>query len=243
MPITLFVVVIGGRVIPFSPPTGPVSNDKPPLRWLEVLSGGSMILLVVIAFADSPGTGGDHGTLCAGAALSTAGAFCAGATSTCWGIPLLWSLHLAYAFIPLGLVGPRPVQRWTIAQCQYGPALLYRRCYRGMILAMISRVTLGHRQIAASAASDDRRLCSDPGGAAVRVLVPTLLPAFSQWGIGIAGVRCGWRLYGIFVYHYWPHAAPPQDRWWRRITPCPRCPAPGRVARFPVCCRIDLTSC
>jgi uncharacterized protein involved in response to NO len=37
--------------------------------------------------------------------------------------------------------------------------------------------------------------------AAIRVLVPALLPALSQWGIGLSGIL--WLLaYGLFCFYY-----------------------------------------
>jgi len=74
----------------------------------------------------------------------------------------------------------------------------------GMILAMISRVTLGHTG----------RPLNPPGlikfayifimlAAIVRVVVSAWFPAFAHWGIGIAGLF--WILaYAIYIYFYAP---------------------------------------
>ena len=80
----------------------------------------------------------------------------------------------------------------------------------GMILAMISRVTLGHtgrplRPPRAMTAAYILILAS----AVVRVLVPAVLPALSQWGIGLAGLL--WlAAYGIYCYYYGPMLLAPR---------------------------------
>ena len=211
MLITLFVVVIGGRVIPFFTANGTGQQRQPPLRWLEVLSGGSMILLVVIAFAGfSRVPAAIMVPLCAGAALVNGWRFLRWGYQYCWGIPLLWSLHLAYAFIPLGLLALALYSAGLSPNVSMALHCFTVGAIGGMILAMISRVTLGHtgrslRPPPAMTAAYVLILAS----AAVRVLVPTLLPAFSQWGIGIAGML--WlAAYGIFVYHYSPMLLTPR---------------------------------
>jgi uncharacterized protein involved in response to NO len=79
-----------------------------------------------------------------------------------------------------------------------------------MILAMISRVTLGHtgrplRPPRAMSAAFAFIL----SGAAVRVLVPALLPAFTQWGVGLAGLL--WlAAYGVYCVYYAPMLLTPR---------------------------------
>lgn len=202
---TLFIVVIGGRVIPLFTANGTGCQRQPTWRWLEVLSSGSIILLVVIAFAGFSRVQAEIMVpLCAGAALVNGWRFLRWGYQYSWRVPLLWSLHLAYAFIPLGL----------LALALYGAGLLSSvsialHCFTvgaigGMILAMISRVTLGHtgrplRPPQAMTAAYVLILAS----ATVRVLVPALFPLYTQWGIGVAGLL--WvAAYGIFCYHYGP---------------------------------------
>ena len=209
--ITLFIVVIGGRVIPFFTANGTGKPRQPPLRWLEVLSGGSMIVLVVIAF-----TGFSRlpaiimVPLCVGAALVNGWRFLRWGYQYSWGIPLLWSLHLAYAFIPLGLLALALYSAGLLPNVSIALHCFTVGAIGGMILAMISRVTLGHtgrplRPPQAMTAAYILILAS----AVVRVLAPTLLPAFAQWGIGIAGLL--WLgAYGIFVYYYSPMLLTPR---------------------------------
>ncbi len=125
-------------------------------------------------------------------------------------VPLLWSLHLAYAFIPLGflllaLYGVGLLDNISAALHSFTVGSI-----GGMILAMISRVTLGHtgRQL------QPPRLMSLAylliiTAAVVRVLLPAGWPALASWGIGLAGVA--WLLaYGIYVFYYGPMLVKPR---------------------------------
>ena len=209
--ITLFIVVIGGRVIPFFTANGTGCQRQPPRRWLEILSGGSVILLVVIAFAGfSRIPAALMVPLCAGAAVVNGWRFLRWGYQHCWGVPLLWSLHLAYAFIPLGLLALALHSAGLLPHVSTALHCFTVGAIGGMILAMISRVTLGHtgrplRPPRAMTAAYILILAS----AVVRVLVPAVLPALSQWGIGLAGLL--WlAAYGIYCYYYGPMLLAPR---------------------------------
>ncbi|MCB1680113.1 MAG: NnrS family protein [Halioglobus sp.] len=209
--ITLFIVVIGGRVIPFFTANATGCQRQPPRRWLEILSGGSVILLVVIAFAGfSRIPAALMVPLCAGAAVVNGWRFLRWGYQHCWGVPLLWSLHLAYAFIPLGLLALALHSAGLLPHVSTALHCFTVGAIGGMILAMISRVTLGHtgrplRPPRAMTAAYILILAS----AVVRVLVPAVLPALSQWGIGLAGLL--WlAAYGIYCYYYGPMLLAPR---------------------------------
>jgi uncharacterized protein involved in response to NO len=211
MLITLFIVVIGGRVIPFFTANGTGSPRQPPRRWLEVLSVGSVILLVVIAFVGfSRVPAAVMVPLCAGAALVNTWRFGRWGYRHCWGVPLLWSLHLAYAFIPLGLLALALHSAGLLANISIALHCFTVGAIGGMILSMISRVTLGHtgRPLRPPRAMTGAYILI-LGSAAVRVLAPALLPAFAQWGIGLAGML--WlAAYGIFCFYYAPMLLAPR---------------------------------
>jgi uncharacterized protein involved in response to NO len=209
--ITLFIVIIGGRVIPFFTANGTGSKRQPPLRWLEMLSAGSIIVLVIMAFVGfSRIPAAIMVPLCAGAAFVNGWRFLRWGYQHCWGTPLLWSLHLAYAFIPLGLLALALYSAGLLPNVSIALHCFTVGAIGGMILGMISRVTLGHtgrplRPPRAMSAAYALIL----SGAAVRVLVPVLLPAFTQWGIGLAGVL--WvAAYGVFCFYYAPMLLTPR---------------------------------
>lgn len=209
--ITLFIVVIGGRVLPFFTTRGTGCGRLPPRRWLEVLSGGSMILLVTIAFFGfSRVPAAILVPLCVAAAVVNGWRFLRWGFQHSWGVPLLWSLHLSYAFIPLGLLALALYSAGLLPSVSIALHCFTVGAMGGMILAMMSRVTLGHtgrplRPPRAMTAAFGLIL----GSAVVRVLTPVLMPALTQWGIGLAGLA--WlTAYGLYCIYYVPMLLTPR---------------------------------
>lgn len=100
---------------------------------------------------------------------------------------MLWVLHLAYAWIPIGLA----LLAWALAQGQaQSPAIhaLAVGASAGLMLAMMARTARGHtgRPIQASVAEvwAFRLILA---AAAVRVSVPLLLPGVYAQGLVLAG--------------------------------------------------------
>lgn len=122
-------------------------------------------------------------------------------------VPLLWSLHLAFYFIPLMLL----LLAWHylapvgLAPISYSTALhgLFAGAMGSMILAMMARVALGH----SGRPLQPRPLMSLAFAAAIlagltRVLGVWLWPQFSPL-LHLAIVL--WLLaYGLFAWCYWP---------------------------------------
>jgi len=205
MMFVLIISILGGRVIPFFTANGAGVERKAPIRWLEIASITSVILLVsaaFIGFARIPSIA--LVLLSAFAAITNGWRFSRWGGQHCAKIPLLWSLHLAYAFIPFGFV----------ALALYGAGLMENLsaalhsftagAMGGMILAMISRVTLGHTG----------RPLKPPAlislayifvlvGALVRVIIPGWFHEASGVAIAVAGLL--WILgYGIYCFYYAP---------------------------------------
>ncbi len=141
--ITVFVVIIGGRVTPLF--TGNRLGFRPPPAppWLEYGSITSAIL-VALAVTLSPAEG--HGALRALCLVTGVLHLYRLGTWRGWlalRVPLLWSMHLSYLCIPLtlfglGLAGDDPVATKNLVH------LLAVGTVGGMILAMMARVSLGH---------------------------------------------------------------------------------------------------
>jgi len=209
--VTLFVIVVGGRVIPFFTANTTGCERQPPLQWLEKFSAATVIMLVVLAFVGfSRIPAAAMVTLCVVAAVVNAWRFLRWGIQYTWGVPLLWSLHLAYAFIPLGLLALGLYGAGYLASVSLALHCFTVGAIGGMILAMISRVTLGHT---GRSLQPPRAIV--PAyvfilvGAVLRVVVPALWPAYTQWGIGLAGVL--WVLaYGIFCIYYGPMLLAPR---------------------------------
>ncbi len=203
--VSLVVAIVGGRVMPMFTANGTGTEKSLPLKWLELSSLFSLALIVVLSFV-----GFDQFpkaisvSLFGFAALVNGWRFVRWGFWRCWRVPLLWSLHMAYAFLPIGLLAMALHQAGLLVSSSAALHCFAVGTVGGMILAMISRVTLGHTG----------RLLEPPKpmaiafvlillAAMVRVVLPIWLPAYTSWGIGIAGV-CWVLAYAIFVFCYAP---------------------------------------
>lgn len=211
MLITLVVAIIGGRVMPMFTANGTGTAKVAPIKWLELSSLFSLLAVAALAFSgyDLLPQGALVGLL-AFSAVANGWRFGRWGFWRCWRLPLLWSLHFSFAFIPLGLIALALHHAGLLAS---GSAALH--CFAvgaigGMILAMISRVSLGHTG----------RLLEPPAlmsaafalillSALVRVVLPALVPTYMNWGIALAGFS--WvAAYGIFLVCYTPFLLAPR---------------------------------
>lgn len=144
--ITLLMTVIGGRVIPMFTANGTRTARVNPVPWLDraaVLSLWLLFalhLLTLVQFIPAP-------VLSVLFAIVAVLVFLRGVRWRIWvtfGVPLLWSLHIAYWFIPLGLL--LFAGHHAGFDISYSVALhaLTAGAMGNMILSMISRVSLGH---------------------------------------------------------------------------------------------------
>ncbi|MCL1078682.1 NnrS family protein [Parashewanella spongiae] len=134
--ITIVVTMIGGRVIPFFTDRASDWKRQPSINWIEKLTFTSLVLLIGSILIQQ------QTAITIFAALS--GSILLIRWSR-WGwthtfkVPLLWSLHLSYVFIPIGLLmiaAGLPLSAGIHAITVGGMA--------GMILGMMARVSLGH---------------------------------------------------------------------------------------------------
>ena len=142
--ITLLVVIIGGRVIPLFTGNRLGLKIAPLPPWFDYLAMGSTALIgLVTAIWPWQQTGPWLPALClAGCAIHLYRLVRWQGWKTL-GVPLLWSMHLSYLCIPLAmlglaLTGADPVASKNIIH------LLAIGTVGGMILSMMSRVSMGH---------------------------------------------------------------------------------------------------
>lgn len=141
--ITVLMLVLGGRVIPFFTSVRLGFPQPERLSWLE-LSALIPVVFVLLVTMSQGSINSD---------LVVVMLFVAGAANT-WRFwrwqpwltlqePLLWSLHLSYACIVAGLLllALTPIIGWSNAIALHVLAI---GGMGGLILAMICRVTLGH---------------------------------------------------------------------------------------------------
>lgn len=202
---TLVVTIIGGRVIPFFT-ANRLGLKKPEIKlWLELVCIGSIVIMVamaVLGFQNVPAL--LMAVFCILAALAHGWRFCLWQFWRCWQIPLLWSLHLSYLFIPLGLLMLALSSVGYLDSRSAGLHCFTVGAMGSMILAMISRVTLGHtgRPLQPPRAMT-LAFVLILVAAIIRVVVPGWLPQWGQWGFALASVA--WLIsYGLFVFFYGP---------------------------------------
>ncbi|WP_372870624.1 NnrS family protein [Shewanella sp.] len=134
--IIVIVALLGGRVIPFFSERASAYQRKPNLWYLDAGSFASLLaLLIAIVFSVDTMVRPMAGL----AAVIILLRWHRWGWMQSFGVPLLWSLHLSYVFIPVGLLLIAlglPFSAGFHAMAAGGMG--------GMILAMMARVSLGH---------------------------------------------------------------------------------------------------
>lgn len=209
---TTLIAVMGGRVIPFFTARATGTEKAFPLPWLERIALASLwlILLLWLVLPTQWVIGIQMFPLyivAAGAHLYRQLRWRPGTTVA---HPLLWSLHLAYLFIPLGLTAlAARTAGWPIA-LSLTSHLFSAGSMGAMILGMIARVSLGH---SGRALQIGRRITAAFAlvilSALLRVLLPLFWPDLTLTGWNLSG--WSWiAAYGLFVWVYTPILTSPR---------------------------------
>ncbi|TDR56920.1 uncharacterized protein involved in response to NO [Halomonas ventosae] len=201
---TLLMVVVGGRVIAMFTANRLGLTRKPPIPALEYVSLGSVMAVVMGQLLVMLGVAIPDALLAALmglAALANAVRLSRWGGLYSWREPLLWGLHLSYAFIPVGLA------MWALAvlgtfRAELAVHALTIGGMGTMMLAMMSRVSLGHTA---------RPIRTLPGigvalglmvaAALLRSPVLALFPQITHWTYNL-GIIFWCLAYGIFLVHY-----------------------------------------
>ncbi|MEL3921056.1 NnrS family protein [Aeromonas enteropelogenes] len=209
---TTLIAVMGGRVIPFFTARATGLDKAVPLVWLErgALASLWLLLSIWLLFPNQWTTSVYMTPLYIVAASLHLWRQLRWRLPTTLGHPLLWSLHLAYLFIPLGLLALAAQAAGMSISLSLASHLLSAGCLGTMILGMIARVSLGH---SGRALQVGRRIRSAfvliIVAALLRVLVPLLWPAYTLHGWNLSGLA--WSLaYGLFVWVYAPILTSPR---------------------------------
>jgi len=146
MLVTLLMVVVSGRVMPMFTANGTGTKKTEPLPWLEkaVLLSTGLSALLFITNSTSSLPNNILVALFVTAALANAYRALRWRPQIIWQTPLVWSLHLAYWFIPLGF--SLLAMHFAGFEISLSTAIhsLTAGAMGSLILAMISRVSLGH---------------------------------------------------------------------------------------------------
>lgn len=200
--IVSLVGLIGGRVIPFFTQRGLALESEPPQVGLDrTLLGGGVVMAVLSGARFGATPQFELALLCFALAAGHLWRLFCWYQRGIWRVPLLWSLHIAYAWLVPGCIG---VGLWHagIIDSQ-SPALhaLTVGAMSGAILAMLARVSLGHtgRELVPPAAMRLAFILLNAGALARVFLVPWWpLPALTL------STLCWVFAFAFFVRHYAP---------------------------------------
>ena len=208
---TTLIAVMGGRVIPFFTARGTGQEKAPPSPWLERGALASLWLILLLWLLPDSWT---HSLYMVPLYIVAAGLHLGRQLrwrpGTTLAQPLLWSLHLAYLFIPLGLLALAAQAAGLPLSLSLASHLLSAGCMGTMILGMIARVSLGH---SGRALHVGRRITLAFAlvilSAFMRVLLPLYWPSLTLTGWNLSG--WSWiAAYGLFVWVYTPILARPR---------------------------------
>ena len=144
MLVTAIMCVIGGRVFPMFTANGTGTRKVPPLPWLEKLSLISIGLLALLFLLPVKLPAAALTTLLLVAGIAHGIRWVRWRFWVTFGTPLVWSLHAAYVCIPIGLLLLALHVGTGIISFSMAMHVITVGAMGGMILAMISRVSLGH---------------------------------------------------------------------------------------------------
>ncbi|MBM3104522.1 NnrS family protein [Pseudomonas sp. P66] len=201
--VAAMMVMIGGRVIPFFTQRGLGRVDAvAPWPWLDwlLLAGSALIaLLYITGPALLPNVG--VGVLFAILTLGHAVRLWRWHDRGLWKVPLLWSLHVAYAWMALACLG---MALWHLGVA-INPSLAVHSltvgAIGGLILAMVTRVSLGHtgRPLQPPSGMTLAFVLLNLGGLS-RVLVVQWLPLAGLWLAGL----CWTLAFALYAWRYAP---------------------------------------
>lgn len=143
--VLVMVTVIGGRIVPAFTTSALRSSGEPTVRDRPVFAVFAISAMVLVALSDLfAWPAALAGWIAAGAALAQ------GARLLQWGswrtlrMPIVWILHLAYAWLPVGLALKALALLTGAALGAFWLHALTIGALTTMILAVMSRASLGH---------------------------------------------------------------------------------------------------
>ena len=207
---TLVVAIVGGRVIPFFTVRGAGTEPKQPLPWLEKSLLPVAIIGIIIfmtgQFISLPITPALFMLTAGSLHLIRCARWSGGKTLN---VPLLWSLHLAYLLMSLGLIALGLSYLTPAIQFSAALHLITIGAVGLMIIAMMSRVSLGHT---GRALVTKRRInlafVLVTGAAFIRFTLPHFGYALLSWQLS----ALLWVIaFSLFFFTYWPILTKPRQ--------------------------------
>jgi uncharacterized protein involved in response to NO len=204
--ILVLITVIGGRIVPAFTASALRARgqaaDLRSSRWLDRIVIGAMIA-VVCADLVAPGSA-IAGVVAALAAALQAWRLAGWRSLRTLDEPLVWSLHLAYAWLPVGLALKALYLLTAASWSAHWLHALTIGVAASMVLAVMTRAALGHTGrplVAARSIALAYGLLS--GAALVRVFAPSLVWVGYQWTVLTSGAL--WvAAFALFLITYTP---------------------------------------
>ena len=199
--LALLITIVGGRVIPFFTAMRLQTPKPEPIEALDYTVILFMIALVFQAITQLLPQGVEQGLLLSAGVLQLA-RWLRWQPFKTLKEPMLWSLQLSYAALPVTLVA----LSFYVGNVYVTKLLLHIfaiGCLAALCLSMISRVSLGHtsRNIYQGPSMLLAFICL-PLAAILRAVMPMLFPELTQAWLWLAGIA--WFIaFGMFVWHYW----------------------------------------
>jgi uncharacterized protein involved in response to NO len=189
--VALLVVVIGGRIVPAFTRNALRRAGRPgevrSTPWLDRLAAPAVLVVALCEIVAPRSLVGGGAALVAAALL--VGRMARWQTLRALYDPLLWSLHLGYIWVALGLACLAASDLLGVLPWTSGLHALTAGAFGTMILAVMSRVALGHT---------GRELAAPPGmpiayllvslGALLRVAGPVAFPQYPLAAVAAAGL-------------------------------------------------------
>ena len=204
--VLLLVTVIGGRIVPVFTANALRSRGEDPgirgSQWLDGLVIGAMVAVVLVdAAAPWRPVAGVIAGLAAGAQAWRMSRWRSMRT---FHEPLVWSLHLAYAWLPVGLALKATHLLTGVPWAAHWLHALTIGVAASMVLAVMTRAALGHTGRPLVAARPTATAYVLLGLAAlVRVITPSLAGMEYRWTVMISGVL--WiTAFALFLITYTP---------------------------------------
>lgn len=210
--VTLLMAIVGGRVLPMFTANGTMTQKAEPIVWLDRIALGSLWLIFVlnITLFSAQLPNGVMALIYGICAVALAIRCLRWRIWITWRVPLLWSLHIAYLFIPVGLALFALRELGVNVSNSVAIHALTAGAMGNMILAMIARVSLGHsgRPLQPKAIMSVAFLLVVTA-ALSRVVLVWLLPEFSLPWYALSAAA--WILaYAIYVVVYLPILTTPR---------------------------------
>lgn len=210
--VLLLITVIGGRIVPAFTANALRARGRPAdlrsSRWADYIVIGAMVAVVLVDIvAPWQWIAGD---VAAVAAIAHAWRLIGWRSWRSLDEPLVWSLHLAYAWLPVGLAMKALYLAGSVPWAAHWLHALTIGVAAAMILAVMTRAALGHtgRPLRAPRLIVSAYILLSIA-AATRVFAPSIAPETYRWSVMAAGALwiCA---FAIFVVVYTPILSRPR---------------------------------